>query len=130
MTSAAVDYGALLAEKKPEVVRGEAQNDLYIKTLEELASRERLTPAEEKLAELLALLIEDFESKHYELGTAGPLDVIRHLMEENGLRQKDLVDVFGTESIVSAVVNGKRKPTRDHIQRLSAKFKVSPAVFF
>ena len=42
---------------------------------------------------------------------AGPLDVIRHLMEAHSLRQKDLVDVFGTESIVSDVLNGKRDHT-------------------
>lgn len=130
MSASAVDYGALLAEKKPEVVHTEAQNEIYVKILEGLASKEKLTPAEERFAELLTLLVDDFESKHYELDDAGPLDVIRHLMEENGLRQKDLVDIFGTESIVSEVLNGKRNLTSDHIKRLSARFGVSPAVFF
>jgi len=126
----AIDYGSLLAERKPEVIHGEEQNEAYIKILEGLVSKENPTPAEDKFAELLALLIEDFESKHYQLGKSGPLDVIRHMMEENGLRQKDLVDVFGTESIVSEVLNGKRALTADHIKRLSARFSVSPAVFF
>lgn len=130
MTTVPTDYGLLLAEAKPEVVHGEEQNEAYIKRLEELASKGTLTPAEEKLAELLALLIQDFESKHYAFGDAGPLDVVRHLMEVNGLRQKDLVDVFGTESIVSEVLSGKRSLTNDHIKRLSARFGVSPAVFF
>ena len=48
--------------------------------------------------ELLTLLISDFESRNYPIKVSGSLDVIRHLMESNGLRQKDLVDVFGTES--------------------------------
>ena len=130
MSAPAIDYGALLADKKPEVVHTESQNDAYIKILEELAGKENLTPGEEKLAELLALLIEDFETQHYEFGDAGPLDVIRHLMEENGLRNKDLVDVFGTPSIVSDVLNGKRNLTKAHIERLSVRFGVSPAVFF
>jgi HTH-type transcriptional regulator/antitoxin HigA len=130
MSARANDYGSLLAEKRPEVIHGEKQNEAYINALEELLSRPSRTPAEEKLAELLALLIEDFESKHYQLGDAGPVEVIRHLMEENGLRQKDLVDVFGTESIVSEVLNGKRSLTTEHIKRLSARFAVSPAVFF
>jgi HTH-type transcriptional regulator/antitoxin HigA len=51
-------------------------------------------------------------------------------MEEHNLRQKDLVDVFGTESIVSDVLNGKRELNKEHIRRLSERFKVSPAVFF
>jgi HTH-type transcriptional regulator/antitoxin HigA len=56
--------------------------------------------------------------------------MIRHLMDVNGLRQKDLVDVFGTESIVSDVLSGRRDLTKDHIKRLSERFSVSPAVFF
>ena len=51
-------------------------------------------------------------------------------MEANELRQKDLVDVFGTESIVSDVLNGKRELTKEQIRRLSKRFHVSPAVFF
>jgi len=128
--SSARDYGSLLAEKTPELIRSEEQNRLYTEMLEELLRKSEPTPAEKKLAELLAVLIEDFESKHYELDAAGPLDVIRHLMEENGLRQKDLADVFGTESIVSEVLNGKRQLTREHIQRFSRRFGVSPAAFF
>jgi HTH-type transcriptional regulator/antitoxin HigA len=130
MSTRANDYGSLLAEKQPQVIHGEKQNEAYLQILEGLLSRKTRTPAEEKLAELLALLIEDFETKHYELGDAGPVQIIRHLMEENGLRQKDLVDVFGTESIVSAVLNGKRGLTIEHIKRLSDRFAVSAAVFF
>jgi HTH-type transcriptional regulator/antitoxin HigA len=51
-------------------------------------------------------------------------------MEVHKLRQKDLADVFGTESIVSDVLNGKRDLAKEHIRRLSARFNVSPAVFF
>lgn len=51
-------------------------------------------------------------------------------MEAHNLRQKDLLDVFGTESIVSEVLRGKRELTKQHIRRLSKKFHVSPAVFF
>ncbi|MEK9179923.1 MAG: helix-turn-helix domain-containing protein [Patescibacteria group bacterium] len=64
------------------------------------------------------------------LDDVSPRDVIRHLMDSNNLRQKDMVDVFGTESIVSEILSGKRNLTVKHIKRLSAKFHVSPAVFF
>lgn len=130
MSTTALDYGALLADKKPEVIRDEQQNEAYVKMLEGLAGKEKLTPGEEKFAKLLTLLIEDFESKHYQLGNAGPVDVIRHLLEENNLRQKDLAGIFGTESIVSEVLSGKRNLTTEHIKRLSDRFGVSPAVFF
>lgn len=130
MNALAIDYGALLSEIQPEVIRGEQQNAYFIAKLEELTSLGNVTPAQEKLIALLTVLIEEYESKHYPVPDAGPLDIIRHLMEQHSLRQKDLVDVFGTESIVSDVLNGKRDLTKDHIMRLSARFHVSPAVFF
>jgi HTH-type transcriptional regulator/antitoxin HigA len=130
MSVLATDYGSLLAETKPEVIHDEAQNDRFVARLEELTSKQVVTPAEEKLMELLTVLIENFEAQHYPVQGSGPLDVIRHLMEENHLRQKDLVDVFGTESIVSDVLNGKRDLAKDHIRKLSERFGVSPALFF
>jgi HTH-type transcriptional regulator / antitoxin HigA len=51
-------------------------------------------------------------------------------MEAHKLRQKDLIDVFGTESIVSDVLNGKRDLAKEHIRRLSKRFHVSPSVLF
>lgn len=123
------DYGSLLAETKPEVIHDEAQNGRFVARLEELTSKQVVTPAEEKLIELLTVLIENFETQRYPVQGSGPLDVIRHLMEENHLRQKELVDVFGTESIVSDVLNGKRDLAKDHIRKLSERFGVSPALF-
>jgi HTH-type transcriptional regulator/antitoxin HigA len=130
MSAPATDYGSLLSETKPEVIHDEGQNDMFVARLEELTSKQVVTPAEEKLIELLTVLIENFEAQHYPVQGSGPLDVIRHLLEENHLRQKDLVDVFGTESIVSDVLNGKRDLAKDHIRKLSERFGVSPALFF
>jgi HTH-type transcriptional regulator/antitoxin HigA len=130
MNPSAGDYGALLKEIQPEVIHTEQQNAVFIAKLEKLTSMKRVTPAQEKLIELLTVLVEKYESKHYPVPDAGPLDIIRHLMEQHGLRQKDLIDAFGTESIVSDVLNGKRELSKDHIMRLSARFHVSPAVFF
>lgn len=130
MNALAVDYGALLSETRPEVIKGEQQNQLFIAKLEELTSLSEVTPAQQKLIDLLTVLIEEFEEKYFPVPDAGPLDIIRHLMEVHQLRQKDLVDIFGTESIVSDVLNGKRDLTKEHIRRLSTRFGVSPAVFF
>ena len=130
MSAPAVDYAQLLFETRPEVITSEQQNQAYIRKLEELTGLESVTAAEKKLIALLTLLVEEYEAKQDPLPEAGPLDIIRHLMEAHGLRQKDLADVFGTESIVSDVLNGKRDLAKEHIRRLSARFHVSPAVFF
>ena len=80
------------------------------------------------MAELLTLLIEDFEEKHYALNASTPVDVLNELMSANNLKQKDLLDIFGTPSIVSEVLHGKRQFTTEHIRRLSRRFRVSPEV--
>jgi HTH-type transcriptional regulator/antitoxin HigA len=89
-----------------------------------------MSAAERRLAQLLTLLIEDFEEKHYALQGDSALVVLNELMLANNLKQKDLVDVFATPSIVSEVLRGKRKLTTEHIRRLSLRFHVSPEVFF
>jgi HTH-type transcriptional regulator/antitoxin HigA len=129
-TLAPTDYGALLSEVKPEVIQGEEQNQLYIRQLEQLTDKPTVSPAEEKLIALLTVLVEEYENKHYAVPIAGPLDIVRHLMEVHELRQKDLMDVFGAESTVSDVLNGKREITKEQVRRLSNRFHVSPAVFF
>ncbi len=130
-TTARSEYASLLASTLPAVIRSEAENDRYIATLEALDRKgNRMSTAERRIAELLTLLIEDFEEKHYALEAASPLDVLTELMLANGLKQKDLLDVFGTPSIASEVLAGKRRLNTDHIRRLSRRFKVSPEVFF
>ena len=90
----------------------------------------KLTSAEQRLAELLTLLIEDFEERQYSLKPATAVEALQELMDMNDLKQKDLVDIFGTPSIISEVINGKRKLTTEHIRKLSRRFHVSPELFF
>jgi len=125
------EYGALLRKISPKVIRTEKENDAYTEILYDLDQRSKtLTPAEKELAELLTLLIEDFEERRFQLPGAKPLEVLHFLMDQHGLKQKDLLDVFGAPSIVSEILNGKRELNKDHIKRLSARFHVSPEVFF
>lgn len=125
------EYSTLLKKVPPKVIRTEEENKTYTEILYDLDRRSRtLTAAEKELADLLTLLIEDFEEKQYSLPRAKPLEALRFLMDQHGLKQKDLVNVFATPSIVSEVLNGKRELNKDHIKRLSVRFHVSPEVFF
>lgn len=112
----------------PGVIHSDEENEHFIEILEKLEHRSsKWSKAEARLAELLTLLIENFEDEHYRLKASTPVEVLRELMESNGLKQKD---VFGAKSTVSAVLNGKRDMTREHIKHLSKRFQVSPEVFF
>jgi len=133
MSAVAVNpaYAALLAKVPPRVIKTEAENESFIEALYALDKRQsRWSKAERDLAELLTLLIEDFEEKQYALPKCSPVEMVAFLMEQQGLKQKDLVDVFGTASIVSEVMHGKRELNKEHIRRLSERFRVSPELFF
>ena len=124
------EYADLLARALPSVIHSEKENERYLAMLQDLDAKGKLSAAEQRLAELLTLLIESFEEKAYALRPAKPVEILSELIEGNGLKQKDLVDVFGTPSIVSEVLNGKRGLTIEHIKRLNRRFHVSPEVFF
>ncbi len=130
-TAVRSEYAALLTSTLPALIRSEAENERCTRLLEELdAKGTRMSAAERRLADLLTLLIEDFEEKHYALKPADPVTVLTELIEANSLKQKDLVDIFGTPSIISEILSGKRKLTTEHIRKLSRRFNVSPEVFF
>ena len=125
------EYAHLLVDALPHVIHTETENARCTAVLEGILRKKNRTAEERRLAELLTLLIEDFEEQQYALPRrAGPVDLLKHLMESNGLRQVDLLEVFGTASVVSEVLNGKRQLSKAHIAKLSQRFHVSPALFF
>jgi HTH-type transcriptional regulator/antitoxin HigA len=61
--------------------------------------------------ELLLVLVKDYEDKHYQIPVPNPIEAIKYKMEENGLKNKDLIPIIGSEGHVSAVLSGKRNLT-------------------
>ena len=114
----------------PTPITSEQQHEQYLSVLDKLASKEHPTTDEEKYAEVLMTLIGAYDEEHHSIPDASPVRVLRALMDANDLRQKDLVSIFGSESIVSEVLHKKRALNKNHIEKLSKRFNVSPAVFF
>ena len=124
-------YGRLLAKYRPGVIRTDAEHDRLAELLMKLAlSRER-TVEEERLIELLERLVDDYDERRMKgrMEAMQPLALLEHLMEEGGLKQVDLVDCFGSQSIVSAVMAGKRRINGEHARRLSRRFGLPLALF-
>jgi HTH-type transcriptional regulator / antitoxin HigA len=130
MIIGAIEKDTLDGIATPKVITSDAQNERYISALLELEKKDRLSAKEREFAELLTVLIEEYEDEHYSIRAASPEEVLEHLMEANNLKQKDLAPLFGSESVVSEVLHGKRELNKHHIERLSKRFGVSPAVFF
>ena len=80
-------------------------------------------------AETLTILIDYYESKQAHIPNCTGVDVLKFLMEQNNLKQKDLVGVLGGKSTVSEILNNKRPLNIKHLNTLSAKFNVNPATF-
>ena len=116
--------------RSPTPITSERQHREYLAVLDKLASNESPTAEEEKYAQVLITLVEAYEEEHDSIPDASPVEVLRTLMDANNLRQKDMVPVFGSESIVSEVLHGKRELNWTHIEKLSKRFHVSPALFF
>jgi HTH-type transcriptional regulator / antitoxin HigA len=129
--NAVLDYGALLAHTQPEVAHRDEQYREMLKKLSDLLVRDELNEAEGKLAELLTVLIQEYEKERFkDNGKAPAIEVIKYLMEHQGLKQKDLVPtIFETESVASETLKGTRGLTLKHVKRLSNYFKLSADIF-
>jgi HTH-type transcriptional regulator/antitoxin HigA len=123
-------YARLLARTLPAVIETEEENERFLAEVEKLIDKgDRRSPEEDKLLELMTTLIEDFEEKHYPIPDAAPHEVLRELMRARGLRQRDLLDIFGSDGIASEVVNGKRNISRNQAKALAEFFHVSVDLF-
>ena len=123
-------YGKLLARALPRVIATKKENERMIAELEKLDTRGRpLTPEEDQLAQLMTVLIKQFEEAHYPLGHAEPVEALRVLMEDRALRQRDLIPIFGSSSVVSDVLSEKRSISKAHARKLAVFFHVPVSLF-
>jgi len=124
-------FGQLLAQYLPAVIHSDDEHDRLAGLLMTLALAEERTAEEERLIELLERLLDDYDERCMKgrLETLDPLALLVHLMEEGGLKQVDLVDCFGSQSVVSAVMAGKRQINGEHARRLSRRFGLPLAMF-
>ena len=79
-------------------------------------------------AEILSLLIENYENEHYPIEAPDPIEAIKIRMEELNLRQKDLVGIIGGKSRVSEILNRKKRLTVDMIRELELTLQISASV--
>ena len=79
-------------------------------------------------AEILSLLIENYENKEYPIEAPDPIEAIKIRMEEMNLKQKDLIGLIGGKSRVSEILNRKKRLTVDMIRQLEQKLNISASV--
>ena len=79
-------------------------------------------------ADILGLLIDEYENKHYPIEAPDPIEAIKIRMEEMNWKQKDLVFLIGSNSRVSDILNRKRKLTVEMIRNINRQLNISPKI--
>ena len=77
----------------------------------------------------MTALVRQFEESRYPLGHAEPMEALRVLMDQRGIRQRDLIPVFGSSSVVSDVLAGKRSISKARARKLAEFFHVPVGLF-
>lgn len=132
MTTGTLDYPTLLQTYQPRPITTDEQYDLMVSQLNQLLDISNPTAEEEDILHLLGTLIADYEAREYqdENFELRGIELIKELMAQQGLKQKDLVPIFKTKSIASAVLNGKRNLTVEHINQIAVFFCLPHSYFF
>lgn len=122
-------YARLLAQALPRPIRTEGEHARLTAALLALDERDDLSPEEEALAEMLTLLIEDYEEKHHPLPHVPPREALLALMEERGLKHKDIWPVLGNKGAATEVLRGRRSISKMQAKRLAEFFRVPLELF-
>jgi HTH-type transcriptional regulator / antitoxin HigA len=125
MSTATMDrrrYVRLLDRTIPVVIETEPEYERMLAGIERLMDKneEDITPEEGRLLKLLAMLVEDYEDRNVKLPRTKPSKMLAYLLEEKGLKPRDLWPVVGSKSRVSEILSGKRSISKDQARKLAA----------
>lgn len=108
-------------------IKTEKDYQAALERLEVIFDAKLGTPEGDEL-EILAILIERYESKHYSINLPDPIEAIKFRMEQMGYTQSDLAKVVGLKSRASEILSKKRKLTLEMIRQLHIHFKIPTEV--
>lgn len=113
-----------MADLKYKVIKSEEQYYKYCDLLEEMVFSDRADELQDEI-ELLTLLIESWDRENSEVPDLDPVELIKSLMEDHGLKQTDLVEIAGVgKSTVSEILNYKKRMSKKVIRNLANHFKI------
>lgn len=126
-----VAYGRLLAKVQPHPIKDEREYDRLVAEVGRLMERgeKSLSAEESSLLEMMSILIEEYDRKHYPLSPSEPHKMVAFLLEERGLKPHDLWPVLGSKGRVSEILSGKRAITKIQAKKLAAFFHVPIDLF-
>jgi HTH-type transcriptional regulator/antitoxin HigA len=126
-----VAYGKLLADVQPHPIKSEREYDRLVAEVGRLMERgeKNLSAEESSLLEMLSILIEEYDRKHYPLSPSEPHKMLAFLLDQRGLEPHDLWPVLGSKSRVSEILSGRRAVSKANAKKLAAFFHVPVDLF-
>jgi len=119
----------MIANGAPRIIHNDKELEAYTEALFRLTALEKPSRSEVEAIELLSLLVERYEQEQYPIPAADPVSVVRFLIAQGNLTQRDLIPQFGSESAVSMFLSGHRNLTIEQVRKLSTRFKLPTDVF-
>ena len=106
-----------------KIIKTKSNYHASLERFEEIFSAKRGTKESDE-ADVLALLIQDYENKHYVIEAPSPLEAIKYRMEQQGLSNQDLAKILGYKSRVSDIFHHTRKLNLKMIRKLYEKLNI------
>lgn len=106
-----------------EIIKNKKQYASALQRFEEIFFAKANTK-EGKEAQLLALVIKDYEDKHYPINSPDPVEAIKYRMQQMNMTKKELGEILGYTSRVSEILNRKRKLTLEMVRNLHEKLNL------
>jgi len=129
MSTVLANPAEMIAQGAPRVIHNDEELEAYTDALFRLTALDRPSPSEIEAIELLTLLVERYEQERYPIPAADPISLVRFLIDQQGLTQRDLIPQFGSESAVSMFLTGRRKLAVGQIQKLCNRFNLPADLF-
>jgi HTH-type transcriptional regulator/antitoxin HigA len=123
-------YIELLKSFPPRPINSEEEVLATQKVIDSLIDKGELTRDEQDYLNVLGTLVYEYEEKHYPIPDIHGIELLKALIIEFELPQKDLIPIFKTEFILSEILSGQRNLTVNDISNLANLFHISPAAFF
>ena len=115
---------------QPKLIKTEVENEQALAMVEKLMHLASRTPEQQELYELLIVLVEKFEKEFYQPESkSNPISMLLFLMEQRDMQSADLVDIFGSSSVVEDVIAGRVQIDRSMSELLGRLFHVDSMLF-
>lgn len=130
MMNGTKSYQELIDQFTPRLIRSDEEYWETQAVMDRLIDKMELTDDELDYLSLLGMIIERYDRENNVFPESRGVELVKVLLEDSGLRQKDLAGIFKSESIVSEVLNGNRHMTVEHIDGLAKFFQLPRDLFF